>query len=83
MANYPGRAFVKPQARGIVLISGSSRNPIASVLCPLILAVAAGNGVVILPFEAHLSCFKVIHKFVRDYLDNRYYTCLERQSEHL
>ena len=77
MSYFPARAYVKPQPRGIVLISGSSRNPIASVLCPLVLAVAAGNGVVVLPDETYPNCFKAVEKYIKNYLDNRYYTCLQ------
>ncbi len=81
MTFFPGNAFIKPQRRGIVLIVGSDTNPIASILCPLALAVAAGNGVLVRPSSAHPKCAKVTHKFINDYLDNRFYHCFTEQSD--
>lgn len=76
MAFYPGSAHVQPQARGLVLIVGSELNPIGSVLCPLVGAVAAGNGVIVLPAQKCEKSSKVLRTFFLNYLDDRFYKCL-------
>ena len=73
---FPGRASVKPQARGIVYIIGSNRNPIGSVLCPLVNAVASGNLVVVRPSSSAPKCAEAVKKFIDHYLDNRFYYCI-------
>lgn len=76
MAFYPGSAHVQPQARGLVLISASELNPIGSVLCPLVAAVAAGNAVIVLPAVKCEKSAKVLRTFFLNYLDDRFYKCL-------
>lgn len=76
MMFFPGSTSIKPQPRGIVLIIGSDRNPVGSVLCPLVTAVASGNGVLIRPSEAASKCSHVLHQFVSNFLDNRFYHCI-------
>lgn len=76
MMFFPGKASIKPQARGICYIVGSDRNPIGSVLCPLVNAVASGNLVVIRPSPLAPKCAEAIKRFIDHYLDNRFYYCL-------
>lgn len=76
MMFFPGDTVVKPQARGVVLIVGSDKNPVGTVLCPLVNAVATGNGVVIRPSETATKCAGVLQQFVSNFLDNRFYHCL-------
>lgn len=57
------------------MIIGSAKNPIASVLCPLVMAVAAGNGVLARPSDVLPRCAKVVQTFINSFLDNRFYHC--------
>lgn len=81
MTFFPGKASIKPQARGIAFIIGSDRNPIGSVLCPLVNAVASGNLVIIKPSSSTPKCAEAIKLFVDHYLDNRFYHCLVLNSQ--
>lgn len=76
MMFFPGKASIKPQARGICYIIGSDRNPIGSVLCPLVNAVASGNLAVIRPSSVAPKCAEALRRFVEHYLDNRFYYCV-------
>ena len=73
---FPGHASVKPQPRGVVLIIGSDRNPIGSVLCPLVSAVAAGNGALVKVSDNAPKCAHVVNLFVSNFLDSRFYQCI-------
>lgn len=77
---YPGTARIQPQARGLVLIIGSEQNPIGSVLCPLVTAVAAGNAVIVLPALKCEKSAKVLKGFFLNYLDDRFYKCLSPEK---
>ncbi len=80
MAFYPGAGHIRPQARGLVLIIGSDQNPIGSVLCPLVTAVAAGNSVVVLPASKSEKSANVLRTFFLNYLDDRFYKCLSPEK---
>ena len=77
MMFYPGTAEIKPQARGVVLIVGSDRNPVGSVLCPLVTAIAAGNGVIVKPSDIAPKCARVINTLISSFLDNKLYHCFQ------
>lgn len=66
---------MKAQPRGTVLIVASERNPVGSVLCPLVLAVAAGNGVVVHVPAKYPKIAKLLQVYFFNFLDNRYYQC--------
>lgn len=76
MMFYPGNGKLKAQPRGIVLIVGSEKNPIGSILSPLINAVASGNSVMVRPSPKAPKSSEAICKFMDYYLDNRFYRCL-------
>lgn len=80
MMMFPGQASIKPQPRGVVLIVGSDRNPVGSVLCPLVSAVASGNGVMVKVSEHTPKCAQVVHLFVSNFLDNRFYQCIAAEK---
>jgi acyl-CoA reductase-like NAD-dependent aldehyde dehydrogenase len=60
----------------VVLIIGSEQNPIGSILCPLVGAVAAGNAVIVLPALKCVKSAKILRTFFVNYLDDRFYKCL-------
>lgn len=51
LAALPGRAYVRPEPKGVVLIIGPWNYPVQLILGPLAGALAAGNCVVIKPSE--------------------------------
>ena len=73
---FPGKALIKPQPRGIVLVLGSWNFPISTII-PFVSAIAAGNVVIIKPSEFAPAVSHVFKKFFEKYLDRRYYRCIE------
>lgn len=76
MMFFPGNTSIKCQPKGIVLIIGSDRNPVGSILCPLVTAVASGNGVIVRPTDSASKCAKALTSFFANFLDNRFYRCV-------
>ena len=76
MVLYPGKSYLKPQARGTVLIISSWNYPFSTV-SPFISAVTAGNCVVVKPSEHAPASSKVIKDLFDNYLDNRFYRVIE------
>lgn len=74
---YPSEAYIKPQARGTVLIIGSDLNPVGSVLCPLVTAISAGNSVIVVPSSKCANSTSTLKKFFELYLDERFYKVVE------
>lgn len=72
MTFFPGSALVKPQPRGVVLILGSEKNPIGSVLCPVVGALSAGNAIVARVPSSRSKCEAVLTSFFKIFMDDRY-----------
>lgn len=63
---WPGRARVRPEPRGVVLIMGPWNYPAQLILAPLAAAIAAGNCAVLKPSEFAPATSRVLTAFVRD-----------------
>lgn len=72
MMFYPGCASVKAQPRGVILVQGDRSNPLGTILCPLVSAIASGNGVVISIPEGCPKIDKMVRFYCQHFLDNRY-----------
>ena len=80
MMFFPGCASVKPQGRGVVLILGCEKNPIGSILCPIVGALAAGNAIVARVPPSRPKCEKVLTAFFKHFMDDRYSVVLPAGS---
>jgi aldehyde dehydrogenase (NAD+) len=73
---YPGKSYVKPQARGVVLVLGSWNYPLGTMQ-PMINAIAAGNCVILKPSEVAPASSALFKKICSEFLDTRFYRCIE------
>jgi aldehyde dehydrogenase (NAD+) len=69
LAQIPGRAWVQYDPIGVVLVIGPWNYPFFLCMSPVVAAVAAGNGVVIKPFELAPATSELIARLVPQYLD--------------
>lgn len=69
VAQMPGRAWVQPQPKGVVLVIGAWNFPLLLTLQPLASALAAGNVVTIKPSELSPHTATLLERLVPDYLD--------------
>ena len=58
----PGKAFIQPQAKGVVLIISPWNYPFHLAIVPLVGAIAAGNCAIIKPSELTPNTLNVIAK---------------------
>jgi aldehyde dehydrogenase (NAD+) len=68
IAFQPGISYVKPVAKGVVLIIAPWNYPVQLSLVPLVSAIAAGNCAIVKPSEIAFEAMQVIAKIV-DNLD--------------
>ncbi|HZJ26081.1 MAG TPA: aldehyde dehydrogenase family protein [Acidimicrobiia bacterium] len=69
LVQQPGRAEIRSEPLGIVLVIGPWNYPIQLVVAPLIGAIAAGNTAVLKPSELATHCSAALAAAVREYLD--------------
>lgn len=73
----PGRAWVEPQPRGLVLVIAPWNYPVQLLLAPLVGAVAAGNAIVLKPSELAPACSAALAELVPRYLDSEAVAVIE------
>lgn len=66
----PGRASVRPEPRGVVLVIAPWNYPVYLLATPLAAALAAGNAVVCKPSELAPATSALLTRLARDYLDS-------------
>ena len=71
-----GEAFVRPEAKGVVLLISPWNYPIAMVLDPLIPILAAGNCCMIKPSEVSSHSAALICELIDRYLDRSAVRCV-------
>lgn len=81
MMFFPACVTVKPQPRGVALIIPSEANPVITTLCPLLLAMSSGNGVIVRLSNGNNKTTEVIKKYMEHFLDRRYYKLLIEPAE--
>ena len=72
----PAKSYVKPQARGVILVIASWNYPFATI-SPIINAIAAGNCVIMKPSEVSAASSTIFKKICEEFLDTRFYRCVE------
>ena len=78
---FPARAFIQPQPKGVVLIISPWNYPIALAIMPLIGAIAAGNCAIIKPSELSPNTSKILDKIINNNFDYRYLKVIQGGKE--
>ena len=78
---FPARAFIQPQPKGIILIISPWNYPISLAIMPLIGAIAAGNCAIIKPSELSPSTSKILEKIINNNFDHRYLKVIQGGKE--
>ena len=77
----PGKAFIQPQSKGVVLIISPWNYPFHLAIVPLVGAIAAGNCAIIKPSELTPNTSKVIAKIINNNFDENYIRVIEGAKE--
>eukprot|EP01059_Diplonema_ambulator_P037413 TRINITY_DN988_c2_g1_i1.p1 TRINITY_DN988_c2_g1~~TRINITY_DN988_c2_g1_i1.p1 ORF type:complete len:513 (+),score=207.31 TRINITY_DN988_c2_g1_i1:42-1580(+) len=64
-----GKAYIRKEPKGIVLLIAPWNYPIQLMLTPLVSIIAAGNCAVIKPSEMAPACGKLLEELINKYLD--------------
>lgn len=73
----PGRSWIEPEPKGVVLIIAPWNYPLSMVLAPLVGAVAAGNCAVMKPSEVTTHTSAAIARILPRYLDPEAFAIVE------
>jgi aldehyde dehydrogenase (NAD+) len=73
----PGRSYIQPEPKGVVLIIAPWNYPLSMVIAPLVGAVAAGNCAVMKPSEITSHTSAAITRILPRYLDNDAFAIIE------
>jgi aldehyde dehydrogenase (NAD+) len=73
----PGRSYIQPEPKGVVLIIAPWNYPLSMVMAPLVGAMAAGNCAVMKPSEITSHTSAAIAAILPRYLDNDAYAIVE------
>jgi aldehyde dehydrogenase (NAD+) len=73
----PGRSYIRPEPKGVVLIIAPWNYPLSMVLAPLVGAIAAGNCAVMKPSEVTAHTSAAIAGILPRYLDNDAFAVVE------
>ncbi|MGK7884797.1 MAG: aldehyde dehydrogenase [Crocosphaera sp.] len=78
---FPGRAFIQSQPKGVVLIISPWNYPISLAIMPLIGAISAGNCAIIKPSELSPNTSNILEKIINNNFDNRYLKVIQGGKE--
>ena len=73
----PGRSYIRPEPKGVVLIIAPWNYPLSMVAAPLVGAIAAGNCAVMKPSEVTTHTSAAIAAILPRYLDNDAFAIVE------
>ena len=73
----PGRSYIQPEPKGLVLIIAPWNYPLSMVCAPLVGAIAAGNCAVLKPSEITSHTSAAIARILPRYLDNDAFAIVE------
>jgi aldehyde dehydrogenase (NAD+) len=73
----PGRSYIEPEPKGVVLIIAPWNYPLSMVCAPLVGAIAAGNCAVMKPSEVTSHTSAAIARILPRYLDEDAYAIVE------
>jgi aldehyde dehydrogenase (NAD+) len=77
MMALPGRSYIEPEPKGVVLIIAPWNYPLSMVLAPLAGAIAAGNCAVVKPSEITSNTSAAIARILPRYLDADAFAVIE------
>ena len=77
MMVQPGRSYIQPEPKGVVLIIAPWNYPLSMVMAPLVGAVAAGNCVVMKPSEITAHTSAALAAILPRYLDSDAFAVVE------
>ncbi|MGK7882870.1 MAG: aldehyde dehydrogenase family protein, partial [Crocosphaera sp.] len=78
---FPARAFIQSQPKGVVLIISPWNYPISLAIMPLIGAISAGNCAIIKPSELSPNTSNILEKIINNNFDNRYLKVIQGGKE--
>lgn len=73
----PGRSYIEPEPKGVVLIIAPWNYPLSMIMCPLVGAVAAGNCAVMKPSEITSHTSAALASILPRYLDQEAFAVVE------
>ena len=73
----PGRSYIRPEPKGVVLIIAPWNYPLSMVCAPLVGAIAAGNCAVMKPSEITSHTSAALARILPRYLDNDAFAVIE------
>jgi len=77
MMAQPGRSYIEPEPKGVVLIIAPWNYPLSMVMAPLVGAVAAGNCAVMKPSEVTSHTSAALAAILPRYLDQEAFAVIE------
>jgi aldehyde dehydrogenase (NAD+) len=77
MMVQPGRSYIQPEPKGVVLIIAPWNYPLSMVMAPLVGAIAAGNCAVMKPSEITSNTSAAIASILPRYLDGDAFAVVE------
>jgi len=77
MMALPGRSYIQPEPKGVVLIIAPWNYPLSMVCAPLVGAIAGGNCAVLKPSEVTTHTSAALARFIPRYLDNDAFAVIE------
>lgn len=81
LAQLPGRAYIRYEPRGVVLILSPWNYPFQLLMLPLVGALAAGNVVVLKPSEFAPATAAVVEKIIKDTFPPEYVRVVQGDGE--
>ena len=76
----PGTSSINPEPLGVVAILGAWNFPVSILLGPLQEVIGAGNCAIVKPPEFAPNSAFVMAKFIKNYLDNKFFKCILGQA---
>ena len=73
----PGKSYIQPEPKGVVLIIAPWNYPMSMVMAPLVGAVAAGNCAIMKPSEITSHTSAALARILPRYLDNEAFAVVE------
>ena len=77
----PGKSYILPSPKGLVLIISPWNYPFSLAILPLIGAIAAGNSIILKPSTKSKYTSKVISKIIKETFSDYYISCLDGGSK--
>ncbi|MBO5844981.1 MAG: aldehyde dehydrogenase family protein [Bacteroidales bacterium] len=78
---FPSKAFIYPQAKGVVLIISPWNYPFQLSILPLVGAISAGNTVILSPSSQSKATNKLLQELINSNFDNKQIFCTNGDKE--